>query len=134
LLFSDDFFLNSILMKIKSIIVDDEPNVRQTFQSLIDQFYSEDIEILASLANVKDAVRAINSLKPELVFLDIEMPKENGLQLFEYFGDNYDFEVVFTTDNQQYTLQTFKYTVLDCLNKPFDHKMLGESIQRYKRI
>lgn len=118
---------------IKAIIVDDEKDARESIQLIVAQFYSDDVEIVASVPSVKDAVKAINQLKPELVFLDIEMPQENGLQLFEYFGDEIDFEVVFITAYQKYALTAFRYAALDYLLKPVDYQQLGEAIQRFKR-
>jgi len=61
------------------------------------------------------------------------MPNENGLQLFEYFGDEVDFEVVFVTAYQKYALNAFRYAALDYLLKPVDYIQLGETIQRFKR-
>ena len=118
---------------IKAIIVDDEKDARDSIQLIVSQFYNDDVEIVASLSSVKDAVKAINSLKPELVFLDIEMPNENGLQLFEYFGESIDFDVVFITAYQKYALTAFRYAALDYLLKPVDYQQLGETIQRFKR-
>ena len=118
---------------IRAIIVDDEKDARDSIQLIVSQFYNDDVEIVASLPSVKDAVKAINSLKPELVFLDIEMPNENGLQLFEYFGDSIDFDVVFITAYQKYALTAFRYAALDYLLKPVDYQQLGEAIQRFKR-
>lgn len=118
---------------IRAIVVDDEKDARDSFELITKQFFSSDIEIVASVGSVKDAVKAIISLKPELVFLDIEMPKENGLQLFEYFGEDIEFEVVFTTAYQKYALEAFRYAALDYLLKPIDYNQLGETIQRFKR-
>lgn len=121
-------------MKIQSIIVDDESDARQSLQLMVEQFYKEDIEILAAVSNVKEAVKAINSIKPELIFLDVEMPRENGFQLFDYFGNDCNFEVIFTTAYQQYAIQAFRCAALDYLIKPIDYRQLGEAIQRYKKI
>lgn len=118
---------------IRAILVDDEKDARDSFQLIVSEFFSNDLEIVASVGSVKDAVKSIISLKPELVFLDIEMPKENGLQLFEYFGEDIEFEVVFTTAYQKYALEAFRYAALDYLLKPIDYNQLGETIQRFKR-
>lgn len=118
---------------IRAIIVDDEKDARDSIHLIFSQFYTDEVEIVASLSSVKEAVKAINKLKPELVFLDIEMPNENGLQLFEYFGDEIDFEVVFITAYQKYALNAFRYAALDYLLKPVDYIQLGETIQRFKR-
>jgi len=118
---------------IRAIVVDDEKDARDSFELITKQFFSSDMEVVASVDSVKDAVKAINTLRPELVFLDIEMPRENGLQLFEYYGNDMEFEVVFTTAYQKYALEAFRYAALDYLLKPIDYAQLGETIQRFKR-
>ncbi len=121
-------------MKIRAIIVDDEPDSRESIKLMVTHFYNDEIEIIDSVSSVREAVRSINSLKPDLVFLDVEMPNENGFQLFEYFGNNYDFEVVFITAFQEYALSAFRYAALDYLLKPIDYKQFGETIQRFRKI
>lgn len=120
-------------MKIRAIIVDDEKDARDSLNMMIDKFYSSDVEIVDSVSSVDEAVESINSFKPDLVFLDIEMPKETGLQLFEYFNDNYEFEVVFITAFQKYALTAFRHAALDYLLKPLDYRQLGETIERFRK-
>lgn len=120
-------------MKIRAIIVDDETDSRESIKLMVTHFYNNEIEIIDSVSSVKEAVRSINSLKPDLVFLDVEMPNENGFQLFEYFGNDYDFEVVFITAFQEYALSAFRYAALDYMLKPIDYKQFGEAIQRFKK-
>lgn len=117
---------------VRAILIDDEQAVREYFQGVVKQYFQNDIELLASVASVKEGVKAINTLKPELVFLDIEMPVENGFQLFEYFGD-IDFEVVFITAYQQHAIKAFRFAALDYLLKPVDPEQLAEAIQRFKQ-
>lgn len=120
-------------MKIRTIIVDDEKDARDSLRLLIEQFYNDDVEILASVPSVKEAVSSIISNKPDLVFLDIEMPKENGLQLFDYFREGQNFEVIFITAFQQYALKAFRYAALDYLLKPVDYRELGEALERFRK-
>jgi two-component system LytT family response regulator len=120
-------------MKIRALIVDDEIDACESLQLMIERFYSADIEIVESVSSVKEAVKSINSHKPDLIFLDIEMPNENGLQLFEYFRENYEFEVVFITAYQKYALKAFRYAALDYLLKPVDYRLLGETIDRFRK-
>jgi two-component system LytT family response regulator len=119
-------------MKIRAIIVDDEKDARDSLNLMIDRFYNTEVEIVDSVSSVREAVNSINSFKPDLVFLDIEMPKENGIQLFEYFKENYEFEVVFITAFQKYALTAFRYAALDYLLKPVDYRQLGETIKRFR--
>ena len=118
-------------MKIRTLIVDDEKDARESLELLIAEFYSEDIELLPSVSGVNAAVKSININKPELLLLDVEMPEENGFQLFEYFKD-YNFEVIFTTAHNKYALNAFRYAALDYLLKPIDYRELGIAIERYK--
>lgn len=120
-------------MKIRVVVVDDEKDARESLQLLIEQFYSQDVEVVASVSSVKEAVAAIIEHNPDIVFLDIEMPKENGLQLFDYFTDGPRFDVVFITAFQQYALKAFRFAALDYLLKPVDYKELGETIERYRK-
>ncbi len=121
------------MVKIRALVVDDEPDSRESIKLMITRFYDDEVEIIDSVSSVKEAVRSINSLKPDLIFLDVEMPNENGFQLLKYFGVNYDFEVVFITAFHEYALNAFRYAALDYLLKPVDYKQLGETIQRFKK-
>ena len=119
------------MSKIKAIIVDDEKDARESLELCITEFYPNEVEIVSSVSSVNEAVKSINKLKPDLVFLDIEMPNENGFQLFEYFNKELDFDVVFITAYDQYATRAFRYAALDYLLKPFDYRELGETIKRY---
>ena len=72
------------MQKIRAIIIEDEPQARQMLTTLL-QDYCEDVHIIGHASNVKDGVDCIKKLLPDLVFLDIEMPNEKGLELFKYF-------------------------------------------------
>ena len=113
------------MSKIKAIIVDDEKDARESLELCITEFYPNEVEIVSSVSSVNEAVKSINKLKPDLVFLDIEMPNENGFQLFEYFNKELDFDVVFITAYDQYATRAFRYAALDYLLKPFDYRELG---------
>jgi len=120
-------------MKIRSIIVDDERDSRESLQLMIEKFYRDEVDIIDSVPSVKEAVKSISLNRPDLVFLDIEMPNENGLQLFDYFNESYDFEVVFITAFQKYALRAFRHAALDYLLKPLDYRQLGETIERFRK-
>jgi len=119
-------------MRINAIIVDDEADARKSLQLIIEQYFNDDIEIKAVVKSVKEAIKAINSYRPELIFLDIEMPNENGFSLLEYYED-YDFEIIFTTAHQQYALRAIKSAALDYLLKPIKPDDLAKAIDQFKK-
>jgi len=119
-------------MRINAIIVDDEADARKSLQLMIEQYFNDDIEIKAVVKSVKEAIKGINSYKPDLVFLDIEMPNENGFLLLEYYED-YDFEIIFTTAHQQYALRAIKSAALDYLLKPIKPDDLAKAIDQFKK-
>lgn len=120
-------------MSIRVIIVDDEKDARDSLRLILEQFYDSEVEILASAGSIREAVTLIKKHKPDLVFLDIEMPNENGFQLFGYFKENYEFQVVFTTAFQKYAHKAFRYAALDYLLKPVDYRLLRETLDRYEK-
>lgn len=114
------------------IIIDDEKNARETLAKIIERYFSNKIKILYSADSVKEGVFAINKYNPELVFLDIEMPEENGFKLFDYF-DIYKFEVIFTTAYKQYAIDAIKFAALDYLLKPINFIDLREVLTRLEK-
>lgn len=114
------------------IIIDDEKNARETLAKIIERYFSTKIKILFSADSVKEGVFAINKYNPDLVFLDIEMPEENGFKLFEYF-DIYNFEVIFTTAYKQYAIDAIKFAALDYLLKPINFIDLRDVLTRLEK-
>lgn len=112
-----------------SIIIDDERRSRETLQKIIEKYFNGQISVVYSAASVEEGVYAIKKFNPRLVFLDIEMPEENGFRLFDYF-DYYSFEVIFTTAYQQYAIDAIKYSALDYLLKPINYMDLKDVIKR----
>jgi two-component system LytT family response regulator len=112
-----------------SIIIDDERKSRETLQKIIERYFSERISIVYMASNIQEGVTAINKYNPKLVFLDIEMPGEDGFKLFDYF-DYYHFEVIFTTAYKQYAIDAIKYSALDYLLKPINYIDLKEVLKR----
>lgn len=114
------------------IIIDDEKNARETLEKIIKRYFSNKIQILFSADSVKEGVFAINKYNPNLVFLDIEMPEENGFKLFDYF-DIYNFEVIFTTAYKQYAIDAIKFAALDYLLKPINFIDLRDVLTRLEK-
>ncbi|OFX21553.1 MAG: hypothetical protein A2041_02490 [Bacteroidetes bacterium GWA2_31_9b] len=114
------------------IIIDDEKNARETLEKIIERYFITKIKVLHSASSVKEGVFAINKSNPDIVFLDIEMPEENGFKLFEYF-DIINFEVIFTTAYKQYAIDAIKFSALDYLLKPINYIDLRDVLIRLEK-
>jgi two-component system LytT family response regulator len=103
---------------IKAIIIDDEENARVALSVLIKE-HTPEISILGTYESLQEANPAIVKLRPEVVFLDIQMPGETGLELWKYFPQPF-FDVIFTTAFHQYAIEAIKLSAFDYLLKPID--------------
>lgn len=113
---------------IKLIIVDDEKHAIITLQHLLQNF--EDVEILDTIQDSSRAKAIIEEKKPDLLLLDIEMPKLTGFELLQQF-DDLDFKVIFTTAYDQYAIKALKINALDYLLKPIDAEELRNALDKY---
>lgn len=105
--------------RTRAIIIDDEDAALQTLKKKL-ELYVPDIEVIHVAISAKEGLQAIHKLKPDLIFLDIEMPWMNGFEMLQCLGDNIDFDVVFVTAYDQYAIKAFKTAALDYLLKPVD--------------
>lgn len=103
---------------IKTIIIDDEHYGRQALCQLLEQ-YCPGVEIIAVCENGKKGIESITTLKPDLVFLDIQMPEMSGFDVLQQLSPM-DFEVIFVTSFDQYAIKAIKFSALDYLLKPID--------------
>ena len=118
---------------MKAIIIEDEKRAQIYLKGVINQVTPE-IEVVAICDDLPSGVLAIRKFQPEMVFLDIEMPKYNGLEIVNFFGkDEIQFNIIFTTAYNQYAIQAFKTSALDYLLKPIDPEELKETMERYKQ-
>jgi two-component system LytT family response regulator len=113
---------------MRAIIVDDEAHARSLLSKTIKE-HCKGIEIITEAENVIDAVKLINKNNIELVFLDVEMPNENGFALFEYF-DKPNFVTIFCTAYSEYALQAFEVSAVDYLLKPVTISKLQDAIEK----
>jgi len=118
-------------MKLRAIIVDDERHSLETTAILIRKF-CPDVEVIAELQSPIDAVEIINKEEPDLLFLDISMPKMNGFELLNVLTYK-ESDVIFTTAYDEYALEGFKQGAVHYLVKPIDAEDLVESVQRVKK-
>ena len=116
--------------KIKAILIDDEQHCLDVLEWELNGA-DKSVEIIASFTNPLEAVKGINELNPDLVFLDIEMPNMNGLQLLQSF-DVVSFNVIFTTAFEHYALQAIKNQAIDYLLKPINPRDLKLALTKHR--
>lgn len=115
-------------MTIRVLIVDDEPLARQRLKDLLAE--EPDMEIAAECGDGGQAVMAIESLRPDLVLLDVQMPELDGFDVIEAVGVDRMPPTLFVTAHDQHALKAFEVHALDYLLKPFDRKRFVEALTR----
>src|SRR3954463_1308304 len=115
--------------KIRAIIVDDEELARHVLRELISGH--PELEIVSECANGFEAVKMIGELKPDLLFLDIQMPKLDGFEVLELTGT--DMAIVFATAYDEYALKAFEVHAVDYLLKPFGAERFEIALQHARQ-
>lgn len=103
---------------IKALIIDDESDSREVIRAIVEE-YCPTVEIVGEASNTEEAYKLISTLQPDLLFLDIQMQPETGLDLLKKF-DQFNFEVIFITAWNKYAIEAIKFHALDYLLKPID--------------
>ena len=116
-------------MSIRTIVVDDVELARERIKILLDD---PEVEIVAECSNGREAVKAIGGLRPDLVFLDVQMPKVGGFEVVEAVGVEEMPAVIFVTAYDEYALRAFEVNAVDYLLKPFDQERLNRAVARAK--
>lgn len=115
---------------IRTFLVDDSPRSLKTLTYLLDEFCPQ-IEVVGEAKSVDEALEKILILKPQLLFLDIEMPRKSGFELLVQLKDYpHDLQVIFVTAFDQFALKAIKFCALDYILKPVDHKDLIQAVHR----
>jgi len=117
---------------LRAAIIDDEANARQALTNML-QLVAPEVEIVGEAKNVDLGIELIKTQKPNIVFLDIQMPGKTGFDLLSSF-EKLDFGVIFTTAYQEYALKAFRFSAIDYLLKPIDPDELQEAVAKYKEI
>lgn len=112
--------------KLKAIIIDDEKLARDIIRNYLKQFTT--IKIIDECENGFEGIKSINENNPDLVFLDIQMPKLNGFEMLELIEENYN--IIFTTAYDQYALKAFDVNAIDYLLKPFSKDRFNEAVTK----
>ncbi|MBK9452221.1 MAG: response regulator transcription factor [Bacteroidetes bacterium] len=117
---------------ITCIIIDDETKCVHTLELII-QRHCPELQLLASCDSAESGLEAIRTHRPQVVFLDIEMPKMNGFDMLDKVG-KIDFHVVFTTAYSQFAIKAFQYSALNYLLKPIDPDDLIDTVSRIQNL
>ncbi len=116
---------------IRALIIDDELHAREEMTALLME--TEVIEIVGSCSNGVEALKLINRLRPEVLFLDIQMPVINGFELLNMINQEIMPHVVFVTAYDQYSLKAFEEKTLDYLLKPVDKERLTITVNKLQQ-
>jgi two-component system, LytTR family, response regulator len=114
---------------IKTIIIDDEPLARDIIKEYLHAYPF--IQVVAECGDGFEGVKAISQFQPDLVFLDVQMPKINGFEMLELLTNS--FGVIFTTAFDEYALKAFEAHAIDYLLKPFSRERFDKAIQKWKQ-
>ncbi|MFT5667809.1 MAG: two-component system LytT family response regulator [Vicingaceae bacterium] len=121
---------NFFMKKIRAVLIDDDRFIVKILSDLLREYYPE-VEILGIAHDGTDGLQKIEQLKPDLLFLDIEMPNMNGFEMLDKI-DNLNFKTIFTTAHSHYAIKAFRFNALDYLLKPINEKELAQAIKRFK--
>lgn len=117
---------------IRALVIDDEMHAREEMETLLSETGA--VEVVGSCANAFDALKAINRLKPDVVFLDIQMPMVNGFELLSMVHQDIMPHVVFVTAFDEFSLKAFEEKTLDYLLKPVSPDRLLKTVGKLKEI
>ena len=127
---------NSVIIlnmnKITCIIIEDQVYEKDNFIGKIDTYFSDRLIVKGTAETVKEGVVLINEYNPDIVFLDIGLPVEDGFELFKYFK-TITFEVIFTTGFVNYAVDAIKVAAFDYLLKPINEDALRNTLDRYEK-
>jgi len=118
--------MNAVADTLRVVIVDDEPLARAMVRQCIAAHPG--VEVVAECTNGFEAVKAVTELSPDLLFLDVQMPKLSGFEVLELIGR--DVAVIFTTAYDQYALRAFEVHAVDYLLKPFSEQRFAAALSR----
>lgn len=116
---------------IKTIIIDDENSASEFLEKMLHRYFPNKFYVCGLCESIDDAIIAIETYQPALVFLDIQMPNKNGFELFKEVKE-INFEVIFTTAHSEYAIEAIKRSALDYLLKPINYIDLLGAVTRYE--
>lgn len=121
------------MSSLKAILVDDEQKARDLLRNMLAS-HCKEVEVVAEAENVKDAIQAIHQHQPQIVFLDIEMPRISGLELPSFFKpEDLNFNIIFVTAYSEFAVEAFRLSACDYLLKPVDPEDLQAAVEKAAR-
>jgi two-component system LytT family response regulator len=118
---------------MKIIIIDDEPHCRNVIERVLETHCPE-VQVVATCADGIEGLKAIVKHQPDVVFLDIEMPRLNGFQMLESLGEeDLNFALIFTTAYDKFAVKAFQFSAFNYLLKPIDDSELVATVQKLER-
>jgi len=119
-------------MNLNALIIDDEKPSRDNLQAILKEYFKE-IEVIGQAENADDGVNLIRDLKPDLIFLDVQMGTSTGLDLLSEFPEP-TFETIFITAYDEYAVKAFRTKAADYLLKPIDLEDLKDALDKVASI
>ena len=113
---------------VRAVVVDDEPSAREAVTTLLGEHPT--IEVVGEASNGKEAVALVRRLRPDLLFLDIQMPDQDGFRVLEALGDDVPRGIVFVTAHDEHAIRAFDVHALDYVLKPFGRPRFGAAVTR----
>lgn len=114
---------------LRTIIIDDENNSREKLQYLLNMYCKDMVEVVQVCSSGEEGLDAISKHRPDLIFLDVEMPYMTGFDMLKKIP-KIDFEIIFTTAHDHYAIKAIKFSALDYLLKPIDLEQLQEAVKK----
>ncbi len=115
---------------IRAVIVDDEPLGRTVIREMLR--CDQDFAVIGECSNGHEAITVITDERPDLIFLDVQMPEVDGFEVLSALGNAQLPRVIFVTAYDQYAVSAFEVHAVDYLLKPFDSERFGKALQRAK--
>jgi two-component system LytT family response regulator len=118
-------------LKLRTLIVDDEAPARKKIRHFLE--FDSEIEVIGECENGQDALASIRIKRPDILFLDIQMPMMNGFHLLKRSGMERPYAVIFVTAYDEYAVKAFEANASDYLLKPFTRKRFDEALRKVKQ-
>ncbi|MCB0734729.1 MAG: response regulator transcription factor [Flavobacteriales bacterium] len=116
---------------IRAVVIDDEIKSREVIKALLENF-CEGVEVVAEAGDIQESLRVLNQYKPDLVFLDITLKEGDSFQILAQL-DSIDFDIIFVTAYDEYSVRALKFSGITCLFKPLDIDELQSAVKKVTR-